>query len=91
MKDKVRTILKEWLQAKDAIIFTDDIAIEEVTDEIYDAIAERMPTEEERDKAAREFAGNDEMFYEEEIFKAGWDKFRSHMADNSGEEKGGEK
>jgi hypothetical protein len=50
MKDKIRTILKEWLQTKDAIIFTDDIAIEEVTDEIYDTIAERMPTEVERMK-----------------------------------------
>ena len=37
MKDKVRTILKEWLQSKDDIIFTDDIAIEEVTEEIVEA------------------------------------------------------
>lgn len=37
MRDKVRTILKEWLQSKDDIIFTDDIAIEEVTDEIVEA------------------------------------------------------
>ncbi len=37
MRDKVRTILKEWLQSKDDIVFTDDIAIEEVTDEIVEA------------------------------------------------------
>ncbi len=37
MRDKVRAILKEWLQSKDDIVFTDDIAIEEVTDEIVEA------------------------------------------------------
>lgn len=37
MRDKVRTILKEWLQSKDDIVFTDDIAIKEVTDEIVEA------------------------------------------------------
>ena len=37
MRDKVRTILKEWLQSKDDIVFTDDIAIEEVADEIVEA------------------------------------------------------
>jgi hypothetical protein len=34
MEDKIRTILKYWLQTKDEIIFTDDIAIEEITSEI---------------------------------------------------------
>ena len=55
MKEQIIEILKDWLQAKDAIIFTDDQAINSVASEInqlIDAeverrIAERMPTEEE--------------------------------------------
>jgi len=41
MRNKVRTILKEWLQSKDDIVFTDDIAIEEVTDEIVEACRQK--------------------------------------------------
>ena len=44
MKDRIRAILKEWLQVKDAVIFTDDIAIEAVTEEIDDAILEMYGT-----------------------------------------------
>ena len=36
------TILKEWLQAKDAIVFTDDIAINAVTNELNTLIASEV-------------------------------------------------
>jgi hypothetical protein len=40
MKEEVLKILKDWLQAKDAIIFTDDIAIDEVADELNSMVME---------------------------------------------------
>ncbi len=38
MKNEIRNILKNWLQSKDDIIFTDDIAINEITDEIVEPL-----------------------------------------------------
>ena len=38
-----------------------------------------MPTEEERDEAAMDCIRNDDMLYELEIFKAGWDACRNRM------------
>ena len=45
-----------------------------------DALLEEiMPSKEERNVAAHKFVNNDDMLYEEELFKAGWDGFCNRM------------
>ena len=90
MKDKIRTILKEWLQAKGEgdIVFTDDIAIEEVAEEI-DALFEvaEMPTEEEIQKhieTTRFMDGTPSM--DEQTFYEGAKWFRNRMSKPNTEE-----
>jgi hypothetical protein len=58
MKEHIRTILKEWLQYKDGIIFTDDIAINAVVDEIVNFLPPQSEISDEEIEVALK-----EMYY----------------------------
>ena len=71
---KVRQILQDYHRR-------DDYSLESAESDILSLfkVAEAMPTEEERDEAAMDCIRNDDMLYELEIFKAGWDACRNRM------------
>ena len=68
-KEQIRTILKEWLQEKDAIVFTDDIAINEVTDDIFAALESRDSEGESAEENISTISKKERVQSAEEIVK----------------------